>query len=142
MSEENVRFVRDSYVPASGTGQGGGMIEQRALFGALAERISPDTEFDFSAAYPDRPVMRGLEEVRKFRDEGPWEELNFEPERVIDVDDERVMVLVRVDARGKGSGARVELMNAHEFTVRDGVLVRFKVYSDRDEALKAAGLAG
>jgi hypothetical protein len=33
-------------------------------------------------------------------------------------------------------------MNAHEFTIRDGVLVRFKVYSDRDEALKAAGLAG
>jgi ketosteroid isomerase-like protein len=118
----------------------GGMIEQRLLFAGLAERITPSTEFDFTAAYPDRPVMRGIEEVTRFRDEGPWEELNFEPERFLDVDDERVLVMVRVDARGKGSGARVELLNAHEFTIREGMLVRFKVYSDRDEALEAAGL--
>ena len=38
-------------------------------------------------------------------------------------------------------GAVVELRNAHEFTVRDGVLIRFKVYGDRDEALDAAGLS-
>ena len=67
-------------------------------------------------------------------------ELNFAPERFLDVDNERVLVMVKVDARGKGSGARVELLNAHEFTIRDGVLIRFKVYSDRGEALEATGL--
>ena len=135
MSEENVRRIRDSYTS-------GGMIEQRALFAHLADRIVASTEFDFTAAYPDRPVMRGIEEVRRFRDEGPWDELRFEPERFIDVDDERVLVLVRVEATGKGSGIPVELRNAHEFTIRDGVLVRFKVYSDRDEAFRATGLSG
>ena len=143
MSEKNVRWVRESYSTpgTSGPETVGGMIEQRALFAGLAERILPNTEFDFTAAYPDRPVMRGIEEVTRFRDEGPWEELNFEPERFLDVDGERVLVMVRVVAKGKGSGATVELLNAHEFTIRNGVLLRFKVYSDRDEALEAAGLS-
>jgi ketosteroid isomerase-like protein len=142
MSEENVRLVRESYTNpgASGTGSSG-KVEQRVLFAAWAERVTPNTKFDFTMAYPDRPVMHGLEEVRRFREEGPWEELSFQPERFVDVDDERVLVLVLVYATGKGSGIPVELRNAHEFTIRDGVLVRFKVYSDRDEALEAAGLS-
>jgi uncharacterized protein len=137
MSQENVRLVRESYATSGGSSNG---IEQPLLFAAWAERMAPNTEFDFTAAYPDRPVMRGIDELRTFRDEGPWAELRFDPERFIDVDDERVLVLVRVDAKGKESGVPVELRNAHEFTIRGGVLVRFKVYGDRDEALEAAGL--
>ena len=129
MSEGNVEAVRESY-QAPG-----------ALFATWAERMAPNIEFDFTAVYPDRPVMRGIEELRRFRVEGPWAELSFEPERFVDVDDERVLVLVTVDATGTGSGVPVDLRNAHEFTIRDGVLVRFKVYGDRDEALEAAGLS-
>jgi ketosteroid isomerase-like protein len=129
MSEGNVEAVRESY-QAPG-----------ALFATWAKRMAPKIEFDFTAVYPDRPVMRGIEELRRFREEGPWAELSFEPERFVDVDDERVLVLVRVHATGTGSGVPVELRNAHEFTIRDGVLVRFKVYGDRDEALEAAGLS-
>jgi ketosteroid isomerase-like protein len=57
-----------------------------------------------------------------------------------EVDDTRVLVFVRVSARGHESGAPVELPVAHEFTIRDGLVVRFKVYGNRDEALEAAGL--
>ena len=138
MSEENVRWIRESYAIPGGSEEG--LIEQRELFAALAERMLPTTEFDFTAAYPDRPVIQGMEELGRFREEGPWETLHFEAERFLDVDDERVLVLVRVEARGKGSGAAVELFNAHEFTIRDGALVRFKAYGDRDEALGSAGL--
>ena len=129
MSEENVEAVRESYQTPG------------ALFATWAERMAPKIEFDFTEVYPDRPVMRGIEELRRFREEGPWAELSFEPERFVDVDDERVLVLVRVHARGTGSGVPVELRNAHEFTIRDGILVRFKVYGDRDEALEAAGVS-
>jgi len=128
VSEENVEAVRESYQTPG------------ALFATWAERMAPKIEFDFTAVYPDRPVMRGIGELRRFREEGPWAELSFEPERFVDVDDERVLVLVKVHATGAGSGVPVELRNAHEFTIRDGVLVRFKVYGDRDEALEAAGL--
>jgi hypothetical protein len=65
----------------------------------------------------------------------------FEPERWFEVDDERVLVFVRVTATGQGSGAAVEVRNAREFTIRDGLIVRFKVHPDRSAALKAVGLS-
>ena len=66
--------------------------------------------------------------------------MKIEPERFFDVDDERVLVFMRVTAEGEGSGVPVEMRNAHEFTILDGVFVRWKGYADRTEALKAAGL--
>jgi hypothetical protein len=60
MSEENVEAVRESYQTPG------------ALFATWAERMAPKIEFDFTAVYPDRPVMRGIEELRRFRAEGPW----------------------------------------------------------------------
>jgi ketosteroid isomerase-like protein len=79
---------------------------------------------------------------RRFRDSGPWSgsPISFEPERFFDVDGGRVLVFVRVSATGKGSGAPVEIPAAHEFTIRDGRVVRFKAYANRTEALEAAGL--
>ena len=38
-------------------------------------------------------------------------------------------------ATGVGSGVPVERRTAHECTFSDGQLVRFKVYSDREQAL-------
>jgi ketosteroid isomerase-like protein len=105
--------------------------------------VAPEAEFDFSAVYPDRPILRGVEKARHFRDTGPWRgsPIHFEPERFLDVDDERVLVFVRVIGTGRESGVPVELRAAHECTVRDGRLVRLKVYPDREAALEAAGLS-
>src|SRR3954469_12573652 len=129
MSEENVAAVRESYETPG------------PLFATWAERIAEEAEFDFTAVYPDRPVLRGIEDLRRFREQGPWEELRYEPSRFVAVDDERVLVLVKVNAVGRGSGVPVELLNAHEWTIRDGFLVRFKVYGDQAQALAAVGLS-
>jgi ketosteroid isomerase-like protein len=103
--------------------------------------ISPEVEFDLSALYPDAPIIRGFDQVARWAESGPWgRSARFEAERVLDVDDERVLVLVRVTARGQERGVPVEIQDAHEVTVRDGVVVRVKVYADRAEALEAAGL--
>lgn len=144
MSEEHVRWIRESYASdgASHNGSGDGMVEQRALFATLADRTTPTTEFDFSHIYPDGPVLRGLEAVRRFREDGPWEVLRFRAERVLEVGEECVLVLVTAVAQGKGSGIPVLLHNAHEFTFSDGTLIRFKVYGDQREALEAAGVPG
>jgi ketosteroid isomerase-like protein len=131
MSEENVEIVRAIYA------------DRRGLTAAASDKVSPDAVFDFTAAYPDRPIMRGADELRQFRDSGPWggSPIHFEPERFFDVDDERVLVFVRVTAIGMASGAPVEIRAAHECTIRDGLLVHFKVFEDRAEALEAAGLS-
>ncbi len=130
MSQQNVEIVRDVYADPGG------------LTAATSDKVAPDAEFDFTAAYPDRPIMRGVEELRRFRDSGPWSgsPIQFEPERFFDIDDERVLVFVRVSATGHESGAQVEIQVAHEFTIRDELVVRFKVYGDRDQALEAVGL--
>jgi ketosteroid isomerase-like protein len=82
--------------------------------------------------------------MRRFRDDGPWSgsPIHIEPETILDVDDERVLALVRVSSTGRGSGVEVELRPAHEFTLRDGLIVRFKAYRHRDDALEATGMRG
>jgi ketosteroid isomerase-like protein len=130
MSQQNLEIVRGVYADPDG------------LTAAASDKVAPDAEFDFTAAYPDTSIVRGVEELRRFRDSGPWSgsPIHFEPDRFFDVDDERVLVFVRVSATGHKSGAQVDIRAAHEFTIRDGLVVRFKVYGDRDQALEAVGL--
>ncbi len=69
-----------------------------------------------------------------------WGEWRFEPERFIDAGD-RVVVFVRVVAKGSASGVPIELPDAHVVTIRDGCITSSRVYRDRSEALEAVGLA-
>jgi ketosteroid isomerase-like protein len=130
MSQQNVEIVRDVYADPGG------------LTAGASGKVAPDAEFDFTDAYPDWPIVRGVEELRRFRDSGPWSgsPIHFDPERFFDVDDERVLVFVQVWATGHKSGAQVDIRAAHEFTIRDELVVRFKVYGNRDQALEAVGL--
>ena len=131
MSHENVEIVRGIYTVPDG------------ISGAASDRLAPDVQFDFTSVYPDRRILRGAAEVREFRETGPWQgaPIHFKPERFFDVDDEHVPVFVHVSVIGTGSGIPVEIDAAHEFTIRDGLVVYFKVYGDRHEALGAAGLS-
>ena len=55
MSQENVEIVRSAYAEAD-------------PLTSFAERVAPDAEFDYTDVYPDRPVGRGIAELRRFRD--------------------------------------------------------------------------
>ena len=135
MSQENVEVVRQALAEYGLSPTG---VEEAARAGLLAA----DAELDFSTLYPDGPIIRGLEAWRGFVDSLPWgRSLKLEPERFFDVDDERVLVFMHATAEGEGSGVPVETRTAHEFTVRDEVVVRVKVYANRAEALEAAGLS-
>jgi ketosteroid isomerase-like protein len=131
MSQENVEIVRSIYA------------DPRGLTAAASDKVAPGAEFDFTDVYPDSPIMRGVEKLRSFRDSGPWSgsPIHFEPERFFDVDDKRVLVFARVSATGHESGVQVEIQVAHEFTIRDGLVMRFKVYADREQALEAVGVS-
>jgi ketosteroid isomerase-like protein len=128
MSQENVEMVRQVFLDS------GPLTD--------AAHISPGAEFDFTDVYPDQPVLRGIEEMRQFRDGGPWgRSIRFVPERYFDVDEDRVLVFVRATSTGQTSGVAVESSIAHELTIRGGLIVRVKVYRDRAKALQAMGLA-
>jgi ketosteroid isomerase-like protein len=68
-----------------------------------------------------------------------WTEWRFEAERFIDAG-QRVVVLIRVIARGGASGLAAEQETAHVWAIREGRLASIQIYRDRDEALKAVGL--
>jgi ketosteroid isomerase-like protein len=127
MSEANVEIVRALF------------RDSRGMIQAATERAVDDVEFDFTDLYPDRPVQRGVAAMRSFRDAGPWSgsPIHMEPQRFLDVDGERVLAFVRLRATGQQSGVDVEMNPAVEFTLRDGLLIRFKVYRDRARALHA-----
>jgi ketosteroid isomerase-like protein len=133
MSEENLEIVRAVYSQP--------LTLDPELLTALAEFATADTLFDFTDAYPDGPVVRGVDGVRRTATNWPWDALYFAAERFLDVDGHRVLVFVRATATGRGSGVPVERRTAHELTFSDGSLVNFKVYSDRAAALHAAGLS-
>jgi len=70
----------------------------------------------------------------------PFDDVRMEIEELIEADDETVVVVFHIRARGKASGAPVEMRLAHVITVRDGKAVRMKAYLDPEEARRAAQL--
>jgi SnoaL-like domain len=136
MSQANVDTVRRALTEFDLSLSGG--IEEAARAGLIA----PDVEVDFSALYPDGPVLRGIEAWHDHVRSLPWgRSLRLEPERFLDVDDERVLVFMRATAEGEGSRVPIEGRGADEVTIRDGAVVRIKLFRDREEALEAAGLS-
>src|SRR2546423_15630344 len=72
-----------------------------------------------------------------------WQWLRTEAEEFRELDEERVLVLVRYAGRGKASGVRlgeIEARSASVYRVRKGKVVRLALSWDRDAALKAVGL--
>jgi ketosteroid isomerase-like protein len=86
--------------------------------------------------------MRGRENVVRFFVEMAemFDELRADPERFLETDDNKILVLLRVTGRGGASGAGFDIRIAHLRSVRGGVLVEGRGFGDRSEALEAAGL--
>jgi ketosteroid isomerase-like protein len=91
---------------------------------------------------PDQGVYQGRAGVdRWFRDWGDaWAEWSFEPEEFIDADD-TVVVVIRMRAKGTGSGVEVDRQDALVYRFRDDKIVRTDYYNSKQQALEAAGVA-
>ena len=89
----------------------------------------------------DDGSARGVEEVEATmtRWESTWDDYDVIPEEFIDVGD-RVIATLRVVGRGRGSGVAVDARFHQVFTLRNGKIVRMDEFTDRAEALEAAGL--
>jgi ketosteroid isomerase-like protein len=102
----------------------------------------PDVEWITPPDWVEDPVFNGHDGVRQaialFGEQ--LDDFHVEMERVVDVDDDRVVVLLYQSGRIKGSGhtLREPIGVATEF--RDGKATRFQVYFSWHEALKAMGL--
>lgn len=127
MSGANVETVRES-------------IEayRRGDYAAASALLANDVVWEVGQELP----ARGPAAVREMwaRWDSDWEELEMVAEEFTDAGD-HVVVGMRYRGRGRASGADVDdrLFEVHTF--RQGKCVRKVDYSDRAEALEAAGLS-
>ena len=108
----------------------------------LIELIHPDFEAQAPPELTTEPgTYRGAEGLRRWFDgfEGIMEDIRFEPLDYIPSGD-RVLVPVRLLARGRDSGIEVEQRSFQVWTLRDGKAIRLDTYADLDTAREAACL--
>ena len=113
---------------------------RRDVEGMLAD-VDPDIEWrPYLASVAGEPAY-GHDEVRAFLTEFSenWETFRVEIEELFDAGD-HVVTFVYVRARGRGSGAEVDLRPGHHLFFRDGLLLSITTYLERAEALAAAGI--
>ena len=110
-----------------------------------AEWADPEIEYVIADG-PTPGVWTGLtasaESARDFL--GAWEDFTVEVEESRELDDERVLVLVRYSGRGKRSGLEVGQMGAKGatlFHIRGRRVTRRVTYFDRERAFADLGLA-
>ena len=92
---------------------------------------------------PDQGVYRGHAGVARWLQDwgAAWSEWSSEPEQFIDAGDS-VVVVVRMKAKGAGSGLELDRQDAQVYRFRDNKIVRLDYYNSKDQALEAVGLSG
>jgi ketosteroid isomerase-like protein len=134
MSQENVETVRLAYERFN-SGDIDGWLQLCAT----------DYEFRDLPALPGAGVHIGRDANRAWAVaiRQAFEDLRFEPDKIIDAGGDRVVVECRVVGRGRVSGAKLDmftLLTYNVFTVRNGTLVSGITYDNLAAALEAAAL--
>jgi ketosteroid isomerase-like protein len=130
MSEENVETVRAVH---DGWAQGD--------FGVARELLAPDFSWDQPAEAVESGSRRGPEirdALRNLFD--VYDDYRVEASEFIDGGDE-VVVVARSRGTAKASRMELDQMFAFVWTVQGGLLARLRVFTDREQALEAAGLS-
>jgi ketosteroid isomerase-like protein len=128
MSEGDVARARAA-LAAFGTGDLDRLVRQfhPDFVGVVPPELSaePDTYRGHAG------IRRYVESFREYVDG-----LRFVPEDVIDAGD-AVVVAMRIEGRGRGSGVPFEQRLANRITLRDGLIDSMTAYASVDEALAA-----
>ena len=119
------------------------MFNEVGIAGTVtAELFADEVEFHEPPEQPAPRSARGREEVRQLFGEfdAAWVEHKTEPQEFRALDDERVLVLSVERFKGR-DGIAIDAPGAAIFTVRDGKIVDWRAFWDRQSALEAAGLS-
>ena len=128
MSQDNVELVRRG-------------IESVEAFWALLDAdvvwgVGRDPPPDIHGVYVGRDSV--IEASRRYW--GTWDEYSLDADELIDAGSS-VVVVVHERGRGRGSGAPFDRRWAQVWTFREGRTVRWELFVDKAEAVKAAGLS-
>ena len=101
--------------------------------------MDPEIEWITAPHAPEPGPHFGHEAVRRalaaYLDS--FEVFTPEVERILETPRaDELLVLATTHTRGRGSGAEVSMPVAHLVRVRDGLIVRFQVFVDREQAIR------
>ena len=130
------------------------MKETTALLRSAIEAFS-DEGIDAALQYVDLEIewwappdwledrlYTGHEEVRELAEfwTQQFDEYRLEPERIIELGDDRALALLHQRGRIKGSGDRIEQQVGYIARIREGKVTEVHVYFSWDATLEAGGL--
>lgn len=129
MSKQNVEVVRAFYEHFNRTGE------------PPWDLFDPEAEFDATNVV-GFGIVRGRERVLASLREyaAAFDDWRIEPEEFVDAGDQ-VLAVVRDGGRLKDTADEVFNRFTHVWTLRSGKVVRWKTFTEKAEALAAAGLA-
>ena len=131
MSQENVEILGAFYEAFNARHVDGALQYVDVNVDLYPGVVAPDLD----AHYTGR---RGLREFF-FRIATPWETVAVEPQQVIEAEDGRLLSVDLWRFRGR-DGIEIDRELPNLFTFRDGLIVRIDGFSEKAEALEAAGL--
>jgi len=106
----------------------------------LTVEARPGTRLDLEQSYRGRDGVRAF--IRTFQD--AFGDLSYEPQWLVDLGDNLLVMLLKQRLRGRASGAEVEQVSAHRLQMRNGLVVREEVHAgpgqDWEPILRAVGL--
>ena len=108
----------------------------------ILEYIHPDFEMTTPSSLAVEPqTYRGHDGLRRYFKAfyEIMDEIRFEPHEFIDAGD-RVVVPLRLVARGKGTGIAAGQELVLVWVIKDGKGIRLEPYATKDDALRAVGL--
>jgi ketosteroid isomerase-like protein len=101
----------------------------------------PEIEFD-SMLGISGGLYFGHEGIRRYLEDvaSVWDEWRVEVQRITEAPDGRVLIVMTMHARGKGSGVPLAECTAHIWTLADGKLLRNEPFREPEQALLELGL--
>jgi len=130
MSQENVEIVRHLYA-----------VWNRGDYPSALALIDPEVEIEAMHGSLSKGTYRGHAGLYEVLEDfwTQFDDRHSEVEECIPAGDD-VFTSVLFHARGKRSGIDVEMRQWQVWTLRDGKVVRWRYFADRQDALEAAGL--
>jgi len=112
-------------------------LNRRDIDGTL-EVLDADAKWVEHSDLPEAGSYEGRETIRAFLEQflDSWDEFEQQIEEV-HVEEDCVLLFIRLTASGRGSGIDVQSRYAHLWIMRDDRAVRVDAYYDRDSALAA-----